>query len=175
MSRPTSVGADQLSLEAAPNGANQERLSAPITLMLTVPGEFLALLAEGMAGELHFPIGAGEASAALERPGESRLLSVNDAAAYLAVHPRTIYRAIAAGALEARKAGAQWRIASAALDAWLKAREAPREKPIAPAPVSRPVRSRRGPVAPGERSFTARARASRGRSAFLDVQPKEDA
>ncbi len=175
------MGADQLSLEAASNGGTLERPSTPITLTVTVPSEFLALIAQEVAGELHPPpiegSETGGASAAPERSGESPLLSVNDAAAYLAVHPRTIYRAIASGALEARKAGAQWRIAPAALDAWLKTREAPREKPPAPAPAPvRPARLSRGRAALIESSFTARARASRGRGAPSNPNnQKEDA
>ena len=46
-------------------------------------------------------------------------LSVNDCAAYLGLHPSTVYRAIRRGDLPARKFGGTWRVSIRTLDAWL--------------------------------------------------------
>ena len=50
---------------------------------------------------------------------EHELLTCEEAAAYLRVHPRTVTRLLTAGRLPGVKVGRQWRLRKADLDAYL--------------------------------------------------------
>ena len=48
------------------------------------------------------------------------ILTLEEAAGYLRVHPQTVYRRLRAGALPGAKVGDQWRLRKADLDEYLK-------------------------------------------------------
>ena len=50
------------------------------------------------------------------------ILTPEEAAGYLRVHPQTVYRRLRAGALPGAKVGEQWRLRKADLDQFLKGR-----------------------------------------------------
>lgn len=52
------------------------------------------------------------------------LLTVKELAAYLRVHPTTIYRLLRAGELPACRLGSDWRFSREAIDAWINHRPA---------------------------------------------------
>jgi len=87
-----------------------------------------------------------------ERKSNERLLSPNEAAEHLGVHPKTLTRAAAAGRVAgARRVGRHWRFDPAEL-----ALEPPRGASAAPRPLAR-VRSRaRGGAADAIRTAGAR-------------------
>jgi excisionase family DNA binding protein len=68
--------------------------------------------------------GLSEATHVASNPEQSRTLdpvnTVEEVAAFAKVSPRTVMRAIAAGKLEALRAGAQLRITDQAVWAWLE-------------------------------------------------------
>lgn len=89
-----------------------------------------------------------------------QLLTLEEVAALLQVHPRTVRRAISAGRLRACQVAERgtWRVRPADLDAWLEERATPRA----------PAASALAPVVPV--AGRARApRARRGRSGVLAV------
>jgi len=51
-----------------------------------------------------------------------------EAAEYLSLHVRTIYRLAKTGEIPARKVGERWRFKKDALDRWLSLRESPSPK-----------------------------------------------
>lgn len=51
------------------------------------------------------------------------VLTPKEAAEYLSVHVRTIYRLVKKGELPGRKVGGSWRFKKDALDAWLSGRD----------------------------------------------------
>ena len=51
------------------------------------------------------------------------ILTPREAADYLSVHVRTIYRLVKNGAIPGRKVGGSWRFKKDALDEWLSCRE----------------------------------------------------
>ncbi|MBI4442899.1 MAG: helix-turn-helix domain-containing protein [Acidobacteria bacterium] len=50
------------------------------------------------------------------------ILTLEEAASYLRVHPQTVYRRLRAGTLPGAKVGDQWRLRKADLDDYLKGR-----------------------------------------------------
>ena len=67
---------------------------------------------------------------------EHELLTCEEAAAYLRVHPRTVTRLLTAGKLPGVKIGRQWRLRKADLEAYLAGeRVADRSDPAAPKPT----------------------------------------
>ncbi|MBI3895994.1 MAG: helix-turn-helix domain-containing protein [Acidobacteria bacterium] len=50
------------------------------------------------------------------------ILTLEEAAGYLRVHPQTVYRRLRAGTLPGAKVGDQWRLRKADLDEYLKGR-----------------------------------------------------
>jgi excisionase family DNA binding protein len=91
--------------------------------------------------------------------GEERWLTPEQAARHVGVHRRTIYRALAAGALRGgrvrtARGGTRWRIRLADVDAWVEAKYAPTPvgMPAAQRSNGVPKRSGAGP------SYRARAR-----------------
>ena len=50
------------------------------------------------------------------------ILTLEEAAGYLRVHPQTVYRRLRAGTLPGAKVGDQWRLRKADLDKYLKGR-----------------------------------------------------
>ncbi|MGC8811053.1 MAG: helix-turn-helix domain-containing protein, partial [bacterium] len=50
-------------------------------------------------------------------------LTPKEAAAYLSVHVRTLYRLVKQGEIPGRKVGGSWRFKKDALDAWLSGRD----------------------------------------------------
>ncbi len=53
------------------------------------------------------------------------IMTPREAAEYLSVHVRTIYRLVKNGEIPGRKIGGSWRFKKDALDEWLSIREAP--------------------------------------------------
>ena len=53
---------------------------------------------------------------------QSDILTPEEAAGYLRVHPQTVYRRLRAGMLPGAKVGDQWRLRKADLDEYLKGR-----------------------------------------------------
>ena len=53
------------------------------------------------------------------------IMTPRDAAEYLSVHVRTIYRLVKHGEIPGRKIGGSWRFKKDALDEWLSIRENP--------------------------------------------------
>jgi len=53
------------------------------------------------------------------------IMTPRDAAEYLSVHVRTIYRLVKHGEIPGRKIGGSWRFKRHALDRWLSIREDP--------------------------------------------------
>ncbi len=65
------------------------------------------------------------------RTGEApqrEILTPREAADYLSVHVRTIYRLAKNGEIPGRKVGGSWRFKKGALDEWLSWRESPPAK-----------------------------------------------
>lgn len=60
----------------------------------------------------------------------SAWLSIKEAAAWSGFSTKTVYRAIAAGELRAKKVRSRWRIAVSDLEAWLRP-QAVRVRPVA--------------------------------------------
>lgn len=56
------------------------------------------------------------------------ILTPREAAQYLSVHVRTIYRLAKNGEIPGRKVGGSWRFKKEALDRWLSGRENPPEE-----------------------------------------------
>jgi excisionase family DNA binding protein len=56
------------------------------------------------------------------------IMTPRDAAEYLSVHVRTIYRLVKHGEIPGRKIGGSWRFKRHALDKWLSIREDPPSK-----------------------------------------------
>ncbi len=56
------------------------------------------------------------------------VLTPREAAEYLSIHVRTIYRLVKKGEIPGRKVGGSWRFKKDALDEWLSVRENPSEK-----------------------------------------------
>lgn len=53
------------------------------------------------------------------------ILTPREAAEYLSIHVRTIYRLAKKGEIPCRKVGGSWRFKKEALDAWLSGEETP--------------------------------------------------
>ncbi len=53
------------------------------------------------------------------------IMTPHEAAKYLSIHIRTIYRLAKNGEIPARKVGGSWRLKKGALDEWLSCRENP--------------------------------------------------
>jgi excisionase family DNA binding protein len=53
------------------------------------------------------------------------IMTPREAAEYLSVHVRTIYRLVKNGEIPGRKIGGSWRFKKDALDEWLSIRESP--------------------------------------------------
>jgi len=53
------------------------------------------------------------------------ILTPREAAEYLSVHVRTIYRLVKNGGIPGRKLGGSWRFKKEALDEWLSGKENP--------------------------------------------------
>jgi excisionase family DNA binding protein len=53
----------------------------------------------------------------------ARVMTINEVADYLRVHPSTIYRLLKRRALPAFKVGSDWRFNSESIDRWLLERE----------------------------------------------------
>jgi len=60
------------------------------------------------------------------------IMTPREAAAYLSVHVRTIYRLAKKGQIPGRKVGGSWRFKKNALDEWLSGREKPSLTPSSP-------------------------------------------
>jgi len=56
------------------------------------------------------------------------IMTPREAAEYLSVHVRTIYRLAKQGEIPGRKVGGSWRFKKDALDEWISWREAPSSK-----------------------------------------------
>ncbi len=56
------------------------------------------------------------------------IMTPREAAEYLSVHVRTIYRLVKNGEIPGRKVGGSWRFRKDALDEWLSGRENPPRK-----------------------------------------------
>lgn len=56
------------------------------------------------------------------------IMTPREAAEYLSVHVRTIYRLVKNGEIPGRKVGGSWRFRKDALDEWLSGRENPSRK-----------------------------------------------
>ena len=56
------------------------------------------------------------------------ILTPREAAEYLSVHVRTIYRLVKNGGIPGRKLGGSWRFKKEALDEWLSGKETPLSK-----------------------------------------------
>ncbi len=63
-----------------------------------------------------------------ETPGKE-IMTPREAAEYLSVHVRTIYRLAKNGDIPGRKVGGSWRFKKGALDEWLSGRESPSPNP----------------------------------------------
>jgi excisionase family DNA binding protein len=53
------------------------------------------------------------------------IMTPREAAEYLSVHVRTIYRLVKHGEIPSRKVGGSWRFKKGALDEWLSGQEKP--------------------------------------------------
>ena len=53
------------------------------------------------------------------------IMTPREAAEYLSIHVRTIYRLVKLGEIPGRKVGGSWRFKKDTLDAWLSERETP--------------------------------------------------
>ena len=53
------------------------------------------------------------------------VLTPREAAAYLSIHVRTIYRLVKNGGIPGRKVGGSWRFKKDALDEWLLGKDTP--------------------------------------------------
>jgi excisionase family DNA binding protein len=53
------------------------------------------------------------------------VLTPREAAAYLSIHVRTIYRLVKSGGIPGRKVGGSWRFKKDALDEWLSGKDNP--------------------------------------------------
>ena len=60
------------------------------------------------------------------------IMTPREAAEYLSVHVRTIYRLAKKGQIPGRKVGGSWRFKRNALDEWLSGREKPSLTPSSP-------------------------------------------
>jgi len=56
------------------------------------------------------------------------IMTPRDAAEYLSIHVRTIYRLVKNGEIPCRKVGGSWRFKKYALDEWLSGRDNPEGK-----------------------------------------------
>jgi excisionase family DNA binding protein len=56
--------------------------------------------------------------------GEDSVLTVNELAGYLRVHPATIYRLLKARQLPAFRVGFDWRFKRETIDEWVRSRQA---------------------------------------------------
>jgi len=56
------------------------------------------------------------------------IMTPREAAEYLSIHVRTIYRLAKNGEIPGRKIGGSWRFKKSALDEWLSSRENPSSK-----------------------------------------------
>lgn len=84
----------------------------------------------------------------LPAPESDPWLTADEAAQRVGVHRRTVYRALAAGALnggqiETGNGACRWRIRASEVDRWVGARQERFEAPLRPA---RPVRAPAGPT-----------------------------
>jgi excisionase family DNA binding protein len=62
-------------------------------------------------------------------PGREIIMTAEEAAAYLRVHRRMIYRLLKRRELPAFKIGSDFRLRKADIDEWIREREKVREKP----------------------------------------------
>ena len=56
------------------------------------------------------------------------IMTPREAAEYLSIHVRTIYRLVKLGEIPGRKVGGSWRFRKDTLDAWLSERENPADR-----------------------------------------------
>jgi len=63
-----------------------------------------------------------EATSRSRRARKSNLMTIEEVAEYLRVHPSTVYRLVRQGALPAVKIGKQWRVDRETLEEWLRGR-----------------------------------------------------
>lgn len=56
-------------------------------------------------------------------PPTKEVMTPKEAAEYLSVHVRTLYRLVKKGAIPGRRVGGSWRFQKHALDEWLSGRE----------------------------------------------------
>jgi len=127
------------------------------------PGDRLGHLLSQLAEELR-PLVAEWVQSAGHAPGlpapepaADRWLSPSEAAARVGVHRRTVYRALAAGALqggqlEAGSGACRWRIRSSEVDRWAGARTERFQTAEPPGPSERPRR----PLQSSSQSYRAR-------------------
>jgi excisionase family DNA binding protein len=59
---------------------------------------------------------------------KKEIMTPREAAEYLSIHVRTIYRLVKNGGIPGRKVGGSWRFRKEALDEWLSWRENPSPK-----------------------------------------------
>ena len=63
-----------------------------------------------------------EAASRSRSEEKSALMTIEEVAEYLRVHPSTVYRLVRQGSLPAVKIGKQWRVDREALEEWLRGR-----------------------------------------------------
>lgn len=121
-------------------------LEVPATSIEAIAEAVLELVDEGLQQRTAAHLDA-ELARRATGGAATEWLSVNEVAALLGVHTRTIYRALTDGRLAGTRVGAAWRVRRDDLDTWLSE---PRER------RPRAVTGARRPPAPTD-SFRARA------------------
>ena len=67
---------------------------------------------------------------------DDEILTVNEAAAYLKLHPKTVYRLVKKGEIPAQRVGGAWRLYRARLRRWMEGRDQPQTATAADADVT---------------------------------------
>lgn len=73
----------------------------------------------------------------------NRMMTAEELADYLRLHPSTIYRLVRKKQIPGFKVGSDWRFSQRAIDEWSQGQYQPSEEPEAPEPPAKPAKPKK--------------------------------